>query len=272
MLGPAFGPYLCSFIDHHSVHIAWPARSTRLAFGSTRGAGVSGPHRPFGQGEALMSSTSRIGVASVAVALTSLALPFATASAASDMYLKLGGVEGEIAVQAFSWGTAQPLGATNLNSSKSNRAGAASEPGAIAVNDPGADGPKNPKREAGTMQPGGGGAAGAYIGGKGGDGRADAATGSSEKGFVLPHVLERGSLTVQTALPGCAVGTRYPDVDLVTPNGRYELKEVIVSNCPVTGGGGGGAQATDSVSFNYAKVEVRGWNPAEVGIKEEGVK
>lgn len=217
-----------------------------------------------------MSSTSSIAVASITVALTSLALPFASASAASDMYLKLGGVDGEIAVQAFSWGTTQPISAANLNSSKSNRAGAVSEPVAIAVNDPGADGPKNPKREAGTVQPGGGEAAATYVGGKGGDGRAQGATGSSAKGFVLPHVLERGSLTVQASLPGCVVGTRYPEVALVTPYGRYELKEVIISNCPV--GGGGGAQATESLSFNYAKVEVRGWNPAEVGIKEEGVK
>jgi hypothetical protein len=57
---------------------------------------------------------------------------------------------------------------------------------------------------------------------------------------------------VKGKLPGCAVGTAYPSATLQTGAARYELKEAIITGC-----------AMDSVSINYTKVQVRGWDPAK---------
>jgi hypothetical protein len=66
---------------------------------------------------------------------------------------------------------------------------------------------------------------------------------------------EAGRLTIHSNLPGCTVGTAYPDAVLQTTAARYELKDVVISNC-----------AGDAVGVDYAKVVVRGWNPEK---KEE---
>lgn len=63
--------------------------------------------------------------------------------------------------------------------------------------------------------------------------------------------LARGSVTVNGRLPGCTVGATYPDAVLQTTYIRYELKEVLVSSCSVSGGGSG-EQPTESVTLNYA--------------------
>ena len=64
--------------------------------------------------------------------------------------------------------------------------------------------------------------------------------------------LDRGSLRVKVKFPwlDCRVGAAFPDAVLQNDAGRYELKDVIVSGC-----------AADSVSLDYAKVVVRGWDP-----------
>jgi len=67
--------------------------------------------------------------------------------------------------------------------------------------------------------------------------------------------LDRGAVMVKGKLPGCTVGAAYPDAVLLTAEARYELSDLVISGC-----------AMDSVSLNYAKVRVRGWDPEK---KEE---
>ena len=103
----------------------------------------------------------------------------------------------------------------------------------------------------------------------------------SERTFVAPHVLERGrgvdiaavdgqispgagSLSVKGSFPGCAVGKRYAGAQFAAGAMRYELKDVVISNC-----------APDGLSLSYArvkynsspptdsKVKVRGWDPSK---------
>jgi hypothetical protein len=69
-----------------------------------------------------------------------------------------------------------------------------------------------------------------------------AATGSSRP--------QRGSLTVQASLPGCTVGARYAGAQFAGGSMRYELKDVVISNC-----------ASGSVTLDFGKVTVKGWNP-----------
>ena len=65
--------------------------------------------------------------------------------------------------------------------------------------------------------------------------------------------LDRGSVTVNGSFPGCTVGAAYADAVLQTATMRYELKEVMISSCTISGsGGGGGGVPTDSLSLNYA--------------------
>jgi len=61
---------------------------------------------------------------------------------------------------------------------------------------------------------------------------------------------QRGSLTVKASLPGCTVGARYGGAQFAGVSMRYELKDVVISNC-----------APGSVTLDYGKVTVKGWNP-----------
>ena len=65
--------------------------------------------------------------------------------------------------------------------------------------------------------------------------------------------LDRGSVRVKVKLPwlDCKVGDAFPDAVLQNDAGRYELQNVMVSGC-----------APNGVALNYAKVVVRGWDPA----------
>lgn len=74
------------------------------------------------------------------------------------------------------------------------------------------------------------------------------------KTVVFPHPLERGSARVKVRFPwlDCAVGDRYPEASLEGAGMRYELKDVTITSC-----------ATEQISLNYAKVEVRGWDPVK---------
>jgi hypothetical protein len=59
-----------------------------------------------------------------------------------------------------------------------------------------------------------------------------------------------GVLMVEGKLPGCAVGKRYSGAQFTSASMRYELKDVVISNC-----------AADGMALDYGKVTVRGWNP-----------
>jgi len=69
--------------------------------------------------------------------------------------------------------------------------------------------------------------------------------------------LDRGAVRVKVKFPwlDCKAGAAFPDAVLQNDAGRYEFKDAIITGC-----------ASDSVSLNYAKVTVRGWDPAK---KEE---
>jgi hypothetical protein len=80
--------------------------------------------------------------------------------------------------------------------------------------------------------------------------------------------LDRGSVRIKVKVPwlDCKVGAAYPNAMLQNDAGRYEFQEVMVSSCPTAPSAGGGAASADEVTLNYAKVIVRGWDPAK---KEE---
>ena len=69
--------------------------------------------------------------------------------------------------------------------------------------------------------------------------------------------LDRGAVRVKVKFPwlDCRAGGAFPDAVLQNDAGRYEFKDAIITGC-----------AADGVSLNYAKVTVRGWDPAK---KEE---
>jgi hypothetical protein len=61
-----------------------------------------------------------------------------------------------------------------------------------------------------------------------------------------------GAVRVKVKFPwlDCKVGAAFPDAVLQNDAGRYELENVLISGC-----------APDSVTLEYAKVRVRGWDP-----------
>jgi len=59
-----------------------------------------------------------------------------------------------------------------------------------------------------------------------------------------------GVLMVEGSFPGCTVGKRYAGAQFAGGASRFELKDVVISNC-----------AADGMSLDYAKVTVKGWNP-----------
>ena len=62
-------------------------------------------------------------------------------------------------------------------------------------------------------------------------------------------------IRVGTPWTACRAGTRYPTVELVEGAASYQLSDVVVTSC-----------AAGGASLSYAKVKVRGWDPA----KKEG--
>lgn len=194
---------------------------------------------------------SRVAVAiSVSVA-TALSVPAATA-AQFDAFIKFppaaGADTGEIEIQSYSWG------ATQLGSGHSGGMGA----GKVSMQDMSVtSGPRQTTAMDGTR------VAAGDLDGDGADDAAartvpsprDAASGMASGKRTHPALmkiekpLEKGSLILRMALPGCTVGTQYPSAEVGTPDGRYELTDVVVAACD------------EQVTLNYAKVKVRGWNP-----------
>ena len=77
-----------------------------------------------------------------------------------------------------------------------------------------------------------------------------------------------GTLRVKVRFPwtDCRVGATFPDATLDDAAGRNSFSEVVVTRCPSTAASPGGQQESDAVTLSYAKVIVRGWDPAK---KEE---
>ena len=196
----------------------------------------------------------------LAAALAALA---ATSAAArqSDAFLELGGIKSEaaapepgggpIALRSYSFGPSRAVATVAdaikfLNESRQSSGASAG-------------------RE--KMQPGGGSARGASAermfakswsaGSDASGSSADptmaqlAANRVSEAGTAY----DAGSVTLTGNFPSCRIGTAYDDAAIGQAGERYEMQRVTVAVC-----------APDSMSLNFKKVTVRGWNPEK---KEE---
>ena len=73
--------------------------------------------------------------------------------------------------------------------------------------------------------------------------------------YDTPQGTGPGTLVVKGSLPGCTVGKRYAGMQFASSNKRYQLNDVVISNC-----------SPGVVELRYAKVTVRGWDPEK---KEE---
>ena len=83
-------------------------------------------------------------------------------------------------------------------------------------------------------------------------------TGKRQHGWMpVAQTLDRGSVRVKVRFPwlDCRVGATFPDATLDDAAGRNSFSEVTVTRCD-----------SDAVTLSYAKVTVRGWDPAK---KEE---
>ena len=88
------------------------------------------------------------------------------------------------------------------------------------------------------------------------------ATGKRQHGWVtVAKPLDRGAVRVKVKFPwlDCRVGAAFPDAVLQNDAGRYEFKDAIITGCS----SGGEDRPMESLSLNYAKVQVRGWDPAK---------
>jgi len=183
----------------------------------------------------------RIPMCALVAAAVAAPAPTPAYAASADYYLRLGDVKGEsaarsgprqsIEILSWSWG-ATDAGRVNLNSSKSN----AAKYGAVA---------------------------GAHR-----DDTADPAEKRQHGWAAVAQPLDRGAVRVKVKLPwlDCKVGAAFPDAMLQNDAGRYEFKEVMITSCATAPSASGGAEPADEVTLNYAKVTVRGWDPAK---KEE---
>lgn len=96
---------------------------------------------------------------------------------------------------------------------------------------------------------------GAVAGAHRDDGLSPAVTEKRQHGWVtVSKPLDRGAVRVKVKFPwlDCRVGAAFPDAVLQNDAGRYEFKDAIITGC-----------APDEVALDYAKVVVRGWDPAK---------
>jgi type VI protein secretion system component Hcp len=174
-----------------------------------------------------------------------IAFAASSAAAAVDAYLKIGDIKGEVSgakgdgtrdwieVQSYWWGITHGAAAKNLNSSKSNREASAPSVSEIAVSDPGAGGRKDARLDASSPI---------------------LAEKRQHSPVTFSKPLDRGSVSVNVAVPGCATGKHYDEATLLTLAYRYEFKDVLITSCAAAPSGGGGGMPTESISFNYGKI------------------
>ena len=167
-------------------------------------------------------------IAAAALAAPALA-PNPAYAASADYYLKLGDIKGEAAARS---GAGKHIEILSWSWGATMAAGG---DGTVA------------------------GAAGdAKYGAVAGAHRDDSLTEKRQHGWVaVAKPLDRGAVRVKVKFPwlDCKAGAAFPDAVLQNDAGRYEFKDAIITGC-----------APDSVSLNYGKVVVRGWDPAK---KEE---
>jgi type VI protein secretion system component Hcp len=213
---------------------------------------------PSFEEDAMRPTTSFTLHALAAITLTA----FAASSAAAANFLKIGDVKTrsaagsanaeQIEILSWSWGETQTAGRVRKVDSLTTKR-------EVAAGDVNADSPSDtiaaPRDSASGMP-----------------------TGKRQHGWVtISKPLDRGSVTVKGSMSGCTVGAAYPDAVLQTAAARYEFKEVFITSCAMPGmsGSSGGGVPTESISFNYdriqivyapqskdkSKVNVKGWDP-----------
>lgn len=237
--------------------------------------------------------SNAVRVTCIALA-SALCVPAAASAAGADYYLKIEGVDGEskdekhkdeIEILSYSWGaTRSGNGQADALTDGLLVLRAADAPAATAAGSGGMGGGKasvndisvmrGPRQTAATD------GVKVAAGDVDGDGRGDAArhgitsprdvaTGQSSGKRTHPALIKiskplaTGSISLDMTLAGCAVGTRYPSARLTTPSGSYALQDVVVAAC---GADPRGAAPMEQVTLNYARIQVRGWDPRK---KEE---
>ncbi len=73
-----------------------------------------------------------------------------------------------------------------------------------------------------------------------------------------------GSVTVDGNFPGCTVGAQHADAVLQVPGARYVMQDVQIAMCSgprAARSSMAGEYLRGSITLNYKKVTVRGWNP-----------
>jgi hypothetical protein len=156
-------------------------------------------------------------------ALAAAAVAAPAFAASSNYYLKLGDIKGELAAKSGA-GKQLEILAWSWGATSAGKFGTVS----------------GIRRDDGVTAPG--------------DAAAGRAAGKRQHGWVtVAKPLDRGAVRVKVKFPwpDCRVGAAFPDAVLQNAAGRYEFKDAIITGC-----------APDSVSINYAKVMVRGWDPA----------
>ncbi|MEP6983462.1 MAG: hypothetical protein ABI853_07440 [Sphingomicrobium sp.] len=189
-----------------------------------------------------MRPIMKIPMCAFVAAAVAAPAPTPAYAASADYYLKLGDIKGEAAarsgagkrIEILSWS----WGATNAGDWDGTIKGAATTAKFGAV-------------------------AGAHR-----DDTVDPAEKRQHGWMPVAQPLDRGAVRVKVKFPwlDCKVGAAFPDAVLQNDAGRYEFKEVMITSCATAPSASGGASPADEVSFNYAKVTVRGWDPAK---KEE---
>lgn len=199
----------------------------------------------------------------LAAALAALAASSAAASQ-FDAFLELGSIRGE--TEAHKDQRSQHIELLSYSFGESRGSGVVTVADAIRVlnesrSSSDASAGKGASNERGKMQPGGGSASGAgvkrvFVKSWSTSGDATQATGQrTHKPLRMRMVYDAGSVTLSGRFPACRVGAAYDNAAIGQGAERYEMQDVTVAAC-----------SPDSMSLNFKKVTVRGWDPEK---KEE---
>ena len=193
----------------------------------------------------------------LAAALAALA---ATSAAASkfDAWLEIGSIRGETEDKSSDHGGHIELLSYSFGASRvvtvADAIAAIDE--AKAKSDASAG--KGASNERGKMQPGGGSAQGAGVKRvfvKSWSTSGDASDQRTHKPLRMRMEYDGGSVTLSGRFPACHVGASYANAAVGQGDERYDMRDVTVAAC-----------SPGSMSLNFKKVTVRGWDPEK---KEE---
>jgi type VI protein secretion system component Hcp len=90
-----------------------------------------------------------------------------------------------------------------------------------------------------------------------GDGKSDVAVAEKRQHnpMTITKPMDRGSVTLNASVAGCAKGKHYDQATLVTRASRYEFQDVMVTACA--------AAPTESISFEYGKIVTQASSSAD---------